>query len=263
MRAPLAKRYEHIGRRAEAARLYEEAATTARAADRGELLAAAARCRANIEVATDERASLAGRLDQAEAAGDLEGALELAHQLWRLDPGHGAAFRALASTHRLSGDLPALTELTTLRAAKTQVSEERASAWLEVARLAEELGRYSESARAYDLALIEDPGHTDALDARGALAFKLADWPTADLIYRDLGPGESVLGDEELALRRSIISEHLGRDSEALDLARAAAAAAPGRRDILMRIQELATRLGETALALAAARAVLDLVPAR
>jgi Tfp pilus assembly protein PilF len=261
VRAPLAKRYESIGRRAEAARLYEEAATTARASDRGELLAAAARCRANIEVPADERASLANRLDQAEAAGDLEGAEALAHQLWRIDPGHGAAFRALASTHRLSGDLPALTELTTLRAAKTQVSEEKAAAWLEVARLAEELGRYGESARAYDLALIEDPGHTDALDARGALAFKLGDWPTADLIYRDLGPGESVLGDEELALRRSIISEHLGRDSEALDLARAAAAAAPGRRDILMRIQELATRLGETALALAAARAVLDLVP--
>ncbi|MEO8845923.1 MAG: hypothetical protein ABI591_09085 [Kofleriaceae bacterium] len=261
VRAPLAKRYESVGRRAEAARLYEEAATTARASDRAELLASAARCRANIEVPADERASLANRLEQAEAAGDLEGAEGLAHQLWRLDPGHGAAFRALASTHRLSGDLPALTELTTLRAAKTQVAEERAAAWLEVAHLAEELGRYGESARAYDLALIEAPGHTDALDARGALAFKLGDWPTADLIYRDLGPGESVLGDEELALRRSIISEHLGRDSEALDLARAAAAAAPGRRDILMRIQELATRLGETALALAAARAVLDLVP--
>ena len=261
VRAPLAKRYEAVGRRAEAARLYEEAATTARPADRAELLAAAARCRATVETASDERVALAARLDQAEAAGDLEGALELAHQLWRIDPGHGAAFHKLASSHRLSGDLPGLTELTTLRAAKTQVATERAAAWLEVARLAEELGKYGESARAYDLALIEDPGHTDALDARGALAFRLGDWPTADLIYRDLGPGESVLGDEELALRRSIIAEHLGRDTEALELARLAAAAAPGRRDILMRIQELATRLGETALALVAARAVLDLVP--
>jgi len=261
VRAPLAKRYEAIGRRAEAARLFEEAATSARAADRAELLAAAARCRANVELPADEKASLAARLEQAEVAGDLEGAQELAHQLWRLDPGHAAAFRTLASSHRLSGDLPALTELTTLRAAKSQVATERASAWLEVARLAEDLGKFGESARAYDAALIEDPGHTDALDARGALAFKLGDWPTADLIYRDLAPGESILGEEELALRRSIIAEHLGRDTEALELARVAAQAAPGRRDILMRIQELATRLGETALALVAARAVLDLVP--
>ncbi|HEY0255462.1 MAG TPA: hypothetical protein VGC41_28230, partial [Kofleriaceae bacterium] len=261
VRAPLARRYEAIGRRAEAARLYEEAATTARAADRAELLASAARCRANIEAPVDERASLAGRLEQAEIAGDTEGAQQLAHQLWRLDPGNAAAFRALATSHRLSGDLPALTELTTLRAAKTTVSEEKAAAWLSVARLAEDLGRHGEAARAYDLALIEDPGHTDALDARGALAFKLGDWPTADLIYRDLVASESVLGEEELALRRSIIAEHLGRDSEALELARLAAAAAPGRRDILMRIQELANRLGETALALVAARAVLDLVP--
>ncbi|HEY6035262.1 MAG TPA: hypothetical protein VIV58_13400, partial [Kofleriaceae bacterium] len=102
VRAPLAKRYEAIGRRAEAARLYEEAATSARAADRAELLAAAARCRANVELPADEKASLAARLEQAEVAGDLDGAQELAHQLWRLDPGHGAAFRTLASSHRLS-----------------------------------------------------------------------------------------------------------------------------------------------------------------
>jgi Tfp pilus assembly protein PilF len=261
VRAPLARRYEAIGRRAEAAHLYEEAATSARAADRADLLAAAARCRANVELPADEKAALAARLEQAQVAGDLDGAQDLAHQLWRLDPGHAAAFRTLASSHRLSGDLPALTELTTLRAAKTQVATERAAAWLEVARLAEDLGKYGESARAYDAALIEDPGHTDALDARGALAFKLGDWPTAELIYRDLAPGESMLGEDELALRRSIIAEHLGRDTEALELARTAATAAPGRRDILMRIQELATRLGETALALTAAHAVLDLVP--
>ncbi|MEO6774463.1 MAG: tetratricopeptide repeat protein [Kofleriaceae bacterium] len=261
VRAPLARRYEAIGRRAEAARLYEEAATSARAADRADLLAAAARCRTNVELPADEKASLAARLEQAEVAGDLDGAQELAHQLWRVAPGHAAAFRTLASSHRLSGDLPALTELTTLRAANTQVAGERAAAWLEVARLAEDLGKYDESARAYDAALIENPAHTDALDARGGLAFKLGDWATAELIYRDLAPGESVLGEEELALRRSIIAEHLGRDTEALELARAAATAAPGRRDILMRIQELATRLGETALALVAARAVLDLVP--
>jgi tetratricopeptide (TPR) repeat protein len=258
-KAPLAKRYESLGRRSDAARMYEDAASSARAADRAALLAAAARCRATVDDLPDD--NVATRLDRAIAEGDNEAALELAHQLWRSEPGDGNAFRVLANSHRLSGDLPALTELTTLRAARTRVPEERAAAWLEVARLAEELGRYGESARAYDLALIEDPGHLDALDARGALAFKLGDWATADLIYRDLGAGESVLGDDELALRRSIIAEQLGRDTEALARAREAASAAPGRRDVLMRIQELATRLGENAVALSAARAVLDLVP--
>ena len=82
------------GRRAEATRLYEEAATSARAADRGDLLAAAARCRANVELPADEKASLAARLGKLEVIGDLEGAQDLAHQLWRLDPGHAAVAHA-------------------------------------------------------------------------------------------------------------------------------------------------------------------------
>ncbi|HUJ63315.1 MAG TPA: hypothetical protein VLX92_32675, partial [Kofleriaceae bacterium] len=107
----------------------------------------------------------------------------------------------------------------------------------------------------------EDPGHVSALDARGALAFRLDDWATADLIYRDLAPSESVLGPDELALRRSIVAEQLGRDAEALARAQEALAAAPGRRDLAMRVQELATRLGELPVALDAAKAVLELVP--
>jgi tetratricopeptide (TPR) repeat protein len=259
VKLPLARRYEAIGRSSDAARLYEEAAATARAADRGGLLEAAARCR--VTAASAAEPDLAAELDRAEAAGDLDAALELAHQLWRAEPGHPAAFRVLANVHRTSGDLAALTELTGVRASRAGTPDERATAWLEVARLAEELGTLDQAARAYDLALIEDPGHISALDARGALAFKLSDFATADLIYRDLGAGESVLGDDELALRRSIIAEQLGRDSESLHQAQVAAQLAPGRRDVLMRVQELATRIGELPTAVSAARAVLELVP--
>ncbi|HEX7841099.1 MAG TPA: hypothetical protein VF469_26660, partial [Kofleriaceae bacterium] len=204
---------------------------------------------------------VAAQLDRAEAAGDLDAALDLAHQLWRTEPGHAAAFRTLANTHRASGDLAALTELTTQRVRNAETPDERATAWLEVARLAEDIGALDQAARAYDLALIEDPGHMGALDARGALAFRLSDFATADLIYRDLGSGESVLGDDELALRRSIIAEQLGRDGEALQLAELAASLAPVRRDVRMRVQELATRMGELPTALEAARSVLELVP--
>jgi tetratricopeptide (TPR) repeat protein len=259
VKLPLARRYEAIGRASEAARLYEEAAGHARPADRAGLLEAAARCRQAVADAADP--DLAAQLDRAEAAGDVDAAVDLAGQLWRTEPGHPAAFRMLANMHRTSGDLAALTELTSQRVTRAETADERATAWLEVARLAEEIGALDQAARAYDLALIEDPGHISALDARGALAFRIADFATADLIYRDLGAGESVLGDDELALRRSIIAEHLGRDSESLQLAQLAQSLGPGRRDVAMRVQELATRVGELQLALAAARHVLELIP--
>lgn len=257
---PLAKRYENIGRDLEAAKLYEEAATTARAADRAQLLDAAARCRTTAAARATEP-DLAAQLDRAEVAGDNELAFEIANQLWRAEPGHAAAFRVLAAVHRTSGDLAALSDLTSVRASRAESPDERATAWLEVARLAEDLGALDQAARAYDLALVEDPAHVGALDARGALAFKLGDFITADMIYRDLAPGDSVLGVDELSLRRSIISEHLGRDTEALDHAQQAALSSPNRRDLMMRVQELATRIDDLETALQAARSVLDLIP--
>ena len=258
-RAPLARRYEDIGRYADAARLYDEAATYARPADRATLLADAARCRASIE--TGHVGTSAGKLERAIADGDEPAALEFAQELWRAEPGHPAAFRVLSRHYRTQGDLPMLTEIVAAGVTTADTPEERATAWLEVARLAEELGKLPEASRAYDLALIEEPGHVGALDARGALAFRLGDWATADLIYRDLAPSETALGADELALRRSIISEKLGRDGEALTLAQEAVKAAPGRRELHVRVQSLATRLGDLDLALEAARTVLELVP--
>ncbi|MEO7095726.1 MAG: hypothetical protein ABI175_20880, partial [Polyangiales bacterium] len=177
---PLARRYEAIGRDLEAAKLYEEAATSARAADRASLLEAAARCRTAAAEASAQP-DLAAQLDRAEATGDTDAAFDLANQLWRAEPGHAAAFRVLANVHRTSGDLAALSDLTSVRASRAEQPDERATAWLEVARLAEDLDALDQAARAYDLALVEDPGHVGALDARGALAFKLGDFATADL----------------------------------------------------------------------------------
>jgi len=267
---PLARRYETIGRFGDAAKLYEEAAATARAAERGALLEAANRCRTAAAAPTAGSPEAPGapvkpdlqvQLERAEAQGDLDATLDLATQLWRAEPGHPIAFRVLAKVHRASGDLPALSDLTSVRASRADTTEDRAAAWLEVARLADELGALDQAARAYDLALAEDPSHVGALDARGSLAFSLGDFATADTIYRDLALGDSVLGADELALRRSIIAEKLGRDTEALSQAQQAAEAAPGRRDVMMRVQELATRIGDLDTALGAARSVLDLVP--
>ncbi len=258
---PLAKRYEALGRQLDAARLYDEAAPTARPVDRGAILEAAARCR-TIATATAPDTDLATKLECAEAAGDGDAAHELAHQLWRAEPGNPVAFRTLARRATLENDLVGLSEITSVRASRPGTEgDERARMWLEVARLADAHGALDQAARAYDLALIEDPGHVEALDARGALAFRLGDFATADLIYRDLAEGESLLPLDELGYRRSIIAEQLGRDTDALTLVRAAAAAAPGRRDLAVRVQELATRSGELAMAVAAARTVLDLVP--
>ncbi len=257
---PLAKRYEAQGRMLDAARLYDEAAPIARPIDRASIVEAAARCRDAAAKAAPET-DLATKLECAEAAGDLDAARELAHQLWKDEPGNALAFRTLAIAHHGTGDLAALTEITTVRATHADAAEERARIWLDVAQLADEVGQLEQAARAYDLALIEDPGHINALDARGGLAFRQGDYATADMIYRDLGTGESLLGDDELANRRSIIAEKLHRDDEALALARQAVASAPGRRDFVLRVQELATRLGDLETAIGAARVALDLVP--
>jgi tetratricopeptide (TPR) repeat protein len=259
VRAPLARRYESLGRFGEAARLYEEAATYARAADRASLLADAANCRASIE--TRRIDTSVGRLERAIADGDAQATLEFAQDVWHSEPGHPTAFRVLVRHYRAQGELATLSELVAIGVGRIDSPDDRATAWLEVARLAEEVGKLAEAARAYDLALIEEPGHVGALDARGALAFKLADWATADMIYRDLAPAETALGADELALRRSIIAQQLGRDSEALALAREAVAAAPTRRELHVRVQDLATRLGELDVALTAAQTVLELVP--
>ncbi len=272
-KVPLARRYEAIGRHSDAARLFLEAGASARAADRPALLQAAGKNRRAAN-ALGGLGPLVTRLEQAEAGGDSDAMLELADQLWHGEPGHPVAFRVLARVHRAAGDLDALTEITTLFAARadspstsegsgpaTRVAEDRAAAWLGVAHLAEELGTLEQAARAYDLALIEEPGHAGALDARGALAFRLGDWPTADLIYRDLAPGDSVLGADDLALRRSVIAENLGRHEEALELAKQAAASAPGRYDVMMRVQHLATVTNELRTAITAAHAVLELIP--
>ncbi len=260
VKLPLARRYEAIGLYAEAAKFYEEAASSARAADRAELLDSAARCRTNAIEATGEP-GLAAQLDRAEAAGELVAALALANELWAEEPGHPAAFRLLANEHRASGDLAALTALTEVRTSHASTPDERSAAWLGVARLAEDVGALDQAASAFDRALAENPGHAGTLDARGALAFKMGDYATADRIYRHVGAGDSVLGDDELALRRSIIAERLGRDPEALAHAQDAANAAPGRRDVLARVQELATRLGDLSGALVAARGAVDLIP--
>ncbi len=261
---PLARRYEAMARLADATRLYEAAAAEARPSERAALLEAAARRRgggSGDDGETTLEDDVDVQLERADAAGDHAAAQALADKVWADRPGHAIAFRVLASAKRARADLTGLHELTTARVAAIEAAEDRANAWLEVARLAEEVGQLDQAARAYDLALIEDPGQVAALDARGALAFRTGDMATADLIYRDLGPGESVLGDDELANRRSMIAERLGRGDEALGLAQIAATAAPGRRELWTRVKELATRSGDLTWALDAGRRVLELVP--
>ncbi|MBK7537040.1 MAG: hypothetical protein IPI49_17095 [Myxococcales bacterium] len=201
-------------------------------------------------------------LDEVKETGERSDVVTAARRLWQHCPGHGAAFAALASEHKLNGDLDALVELTAVRAAMTTESGERADLWIEVARLAEVLGEDHQAARAFDLALIEDPASAVALDARAGLAFRLGDFATAEMIYRDIEAADSMLAPDELLLRRSIIAEHLDRGEDALTYAQAAAAAAPGRIELQRRVQELATRAGDLATALPAARAVMALVPA-
>ncbi|MBV8760761.1 MAG: hypothetical protein JO257_25940 [Deltaproteobacteria bacterium] len=257
-KAPLAKHYEATGRYGDAARLYEEAANGARPAEKIALLAAAQRSRAQIK---PDAGDLATKLERAEERGDLDAAVEIARGLWQSQAGHAAAFRTLAASARVSGDLAGLTELAATRAQHAGSAADRAAAWLEVARLADELDHPSEAARAYDRVLADDPHHAIALDARAQLAYHAFDFETAYRLYAVLPAADSALPLEELSLRRSIIAERLGKQSEALELARVAATASPARRDLQMRVRELAAHADELPVAIDAGKAVLDLVP--
>ena len=57
---------------------------------------AAARNRAAAAANAGNIGASRAQLERAEAAGDRDAALDLAHQLWRAEPGHAAAFRVLA-----------------------------------------------------------------------------------------------------------------------------------------------------------------------
>ena len=202
----------------------------------------------------------------AEQSQDRGAQIDAAEMLWRQQPGNAAAFRVLASDRRDRADLEGLFVLTKKRADQCEDMQERTMIWLDAAHCAESHNGLDDAARAYDQALIASPDHVFALDARASLAFRVGDYATADFIYRDLDHDQSMLPPEELAWRRSVIAENLGSssigpDSEALKFAITAATAAPNRRDLWMRVQELATRAGDYPTALAAARSVLALVP--
>jgi tetratricopeptide (TPR) repeat protein len=284
--APLARQYEAQGRHREAAFHFEKAASSggslpisaatgvgreagapsplfAIATDSGES--------SNPELAYQQEvpepspapdlATLEQQLEDALTLGD-RGAIRAAgRRLWQHSPGNAVAFSALAREYRADGDLWALIEITAVRAAMTAEGSQRAPLWIDVARLAEQLGEDPQAARAYDLALIEDPASPTALDARAGLAFRVGDFATAEMIYRDIEAADSILPADELLLRRSVIAESLERSDEALTFAQAAATAAPGRIELQRRVQELATRAGDLATALSAARSVMALVP--
>ena len=205
-------------------------------------------------------------LHSAEQNQDRAAQIDAAEMLWRQQPGNAAAFRVLAADRRDRADLEGLFVLTKKRADQCEDMQERTMIWLDAAHCAESHNALDDAARAYDQALIASPDHAFALDARASLAFRVGDYATADFIYRDLDHNQSMLPPEELAWRRSVIAENLGSDSagpmtEALQFAVDAANAAPNRRDLWMRVQELATRAGDYPAALTAARSVLALVP--
>ncbi|HPH65854.1 MAG TPA: hypothetical protein PLF40_08925 [Kofleriaceae bacterium] len=247
------------------ARVFREQLDDASSAQRNDAQAAALTGSSEVP-ATAAQNQFEHALLSAEQNHDRAAQIDAAEMLWRQQPGNAAAFRVLAADRRDRADLEGLFVLTKKRADQCEDMQERTMIWLDAAHCAESHNSLDDAARAYDQALIAVPDHAFALDARASLAFRVGDYATADFIYRDLDHDQSMLPPEELAWRRSVIAENLSSDSigpqsEALTFAQAAAEAAPNRRDLWMRVQELATRAGDYPTALAAARAVLALVP--
>jgi Tfp pilus assembly protein PilF len=275
-RRPLAHLYELAGRHTEAARWYERAAMVAKPTDKNLLLehAAAAASRAGLRVPRetlppptspvpliddDALADLARRLAAAEALDDHATAHALADEINLRDPRHAAAFRVLRNHAEQVGDLAALTALYERRAGADP--SERAHLTYELGRLTEAAGRLDDAGRLYDHALGTDADHPGALEARAALAIRQGDWVHADQLFARIQPARSTLSSDALLLRRAELAELLGKDADALALARKAAALPPPRKDAFTTVVRLAQKVGDHAAAVAAGRALLELIP--
>jgi len=275
-RRPLAHLYELAGRHADAARWYERAAIVAKPAERALLMehAAAAAGRAGLRVPRetlppptspvplvddDQLADLSRRLAAAEALGDYSTAVALADEINLRDPRHAAAFRVLRQHAEAQHDLAQLSALYERRAGADP--SERAHLYYELGRAFEAGGREADAARLYDQALASDPDHPGALEARAALAIRQGDWTHADELFAKISPARSTLSADALLLRRAELAELCGREADALAIAKKAAAIVPPRRDALAAVVRLAQKVGDHAAAVAAGRALLELIP--
>jgi tetratricopeptide (TPR) repeat protein len=272
--------YERSHHLAEAVRVYQAASTVdeggdaaaagaAKAARLGERTDDPARLRAELlerarqSLEADERVVIARQLLQlALDQGDAPDIDTYSRELLARDPTDAVAYAARRTLLAERGEVSALAELARTRADHLGDPTERAALYHDVGRLTlSHLGDVARAAHALEQALALDPNHAATLDVLSDLAYRQHDWERASQLYARLPPEESVLGPDVVHYRRGELAEMLGRESDAEGAYHAAVAANPYHVSALEAIARLALYRGETTAAIAALRAVLDLMP--
>ena len=275
---------EHGGLDDLARRLYGEAAQLAVNDGDGE---AAQSALARLGVAADDPAARAESLEQRlRAADSRDERIAVRHQLLELaaagrdsaalqrhagalladDPADLPAFLALKQPITARADWAALAELLRARASALSgagTGDERAALFYELGRLhSERLGDDAAAVRAYQDALETDSDHPAALEALADLAYQHADWPRARALYERLDPAVCSHPADAIAYRRGEIAEVMGDEKEAAAAYALACRLSPSNRSALSALARTSLRSGDVAGAIAASRALLDLLPA-
>ena len=201
-------------------------------------------------------------IELAGATGDNVTLEHHAAALLEFDRSDLSAFLALRNHATAHGNWRTLADLLQARAAAVADPLERANLLVDLGRLYDrQVGDQTAAASAYEQALSAAPGHPGALEALAEIAYLGGDWLRARELYHRLDPHSASLAPDILYSRRGEIAEVLGRDQEACACFSEAVRLHPGNRQALTAVSRTALRVGDLPRAIAASRALLDLIP--
>ena len=201
-------------------------------------------------------------LARAESSGDRDAADRHARALLNMDGADLSAYLVLKSQAEATQDWRALASLLNARAVSLTDRDDRAAVYYDLGRLYHtHLGDPEAAARSFERALAADPSHPAALEALAELAYEQRDWPQARQLYARIKPDACATPSEEIAYRRGVIAETLGHQREALEAYSLAVELLPSHRLALDSLLRLALSAGELEPAIAASRALIDLMP--
>lgn len=266
---------ERAGDREEARRLYQRAVVAAvdEAATRSQAQSALAglsndskteQLEIQLRDSADEGeqvALLRQLLAQSKKRSDDVASARYARALLSLDPADLSAYVLLKSQAEEVCDWKTLAALQYSRAGALSDPGERSSAYYDLGRIRQEqLDDERGAMTAFDSALVADPEHMAALEALANLAYQRHDWERAHALHLRLRPESCSLSADNIAYRRGVIAEALGRQRDAIRAYSEAVELVPSNREALQAKARAALRMGDLTTAMDASRAFLELI---
>ena len=201
-------------------------------------------------------------IELAGATGDTATLEHHAASLLEFDRADLSAFLVLRNHATQNGNWRTLADLLQVRAGAVADPVERANLLVDLGRLYDrQVGDQAAAANAYQQALAAAPAHPGALEALADIAYVNGDWARARELYALVDPNTASLAPDILHGRRGEIAEVLGSDHEACAFFSEAVRLHPGNRQALTALSRTALRVGDLPRAIAASRALLDLIP--